>query len=549
MPRLRQVAALACFTVAIGAAVGQAPLAQAPARARLTAIASGGGSALRQWDAMTQLMLRNGDLRIRQTRDDTLMRGRVNDRADQYHRGVRVFGADISRQMDAQGVVRSMFGNVYAGIDMDVNPGLDAAAARARVTALAGTEQPADTDPELVVLPRENGASYALAWRMRAVTDGADIVQYFIDATSGDVLMQYSDRQTQAAVGRAIGVLGDNKKISVSGSTGSFSTVDKLRPPVVETEDMKGDPIRTLNYLNGRLQLGAGDIATDDDNNWTDGAVDDAHVYAGYTYDYYYKRFNRRGLDNANIRIRSLANPVHRTVQDLQQFFNQIPDFFVNAFYAGNGVMVYGVGLPQGFTLGGQSWNHLSGGLDVVGHELTHGVTEFTSNLIYQNESGALNEAFSDMMGTSIEFFFQPAGNGDLKADYLIGEDVVKTGGLRSMENPQAHGDPDHYSRRFLGSADNGGVHINSGIANQAFYLSIEGGTNRTSGLAVQGVGAANREQIEKVFFRAFTSMLPTNATFALAREATIQAARDLYGAGSNAERAVTQAWTAVGVN
>jgi bacillolysin len=549
MPRLRKVAALACFTVAIGAAVGQAPLAQGPARARLTAIASGGGSALRQWDAMTHSMLRDGELRIRQTRDDTLMRGRVNDRADQYHRGVRVFGADISRQMDAQGVVRSMFGNVYAGIDMDVNPGLDAADVRARVTALAGTEQPADTDPELVVLPRENGASYALAWRMRAVTDSADIVQYFIDAKSGDVLMQYSDRQTQAAVGRAIGVLGDNKKISVSGSTGSFSTIDRLRPPVVETEDMKGDPIRTLNYLNGRLQLGAGDIAVDDDNNWTDGAVDDAHVYAGYTYDYYFKRFNRRGLDNANIRIRSLANPVHRTVQDLQQFFNQVPDFFVNAFYAGNGVMVYGVGLPQGFTLGGQSWNHLSGGLDVVGHELTHGVTEFTSNLIYQNESGALNEAFSDMMGTSIEFFFQPAGNGDLKADYLIGEDVVKTGGLRSMENPQAHGDPDHYSRRFLGSADNGGVHINSGIANQAFYLSIEGGTNRTSGLAVQGVGAANREQIEKVFFRAFTSMLPTNATFALAREATIQAARDLYGAGSNAERAVTQAWTAVGVN
>jgi thermolysin len=117
------------------------------------------------------------------------------------------------------------------------------------------------------------------------------------------------------------------------------------------------------------------------------------------------------------------------------------------------------------------------------------------------------------------------------------------------MENPQAYGDPDHYSRRFLGTADNGGVHINSGIANQAFYLAIEGGTNRTSGLAVQGVGGANREQIEKVFYRAFTQMLPTSATFALARAATIQAARDLYGSDSGAERAVTQAWTAVGVN
>jgi Zn-dependent metalloprotease len=152
-------------------------------------------------------------------------------------------------------------------------------------------------------------------------------------------------------------------------------------------------------------------------------------------------------------------------------------------------------------------------------------------------------------MGTNIEFFFQPAGSGDLKADYLVGEDVVKPGGLRSMENPGRDGNPDHYSKRFLGAADNGGVHINSGIANQAYYLAIEGGTNRTSGLGVQGVGAANREQMEKVFYRAFTQMLPTNATFSIARAATIQAARDLYGANSNAERAVTQAWTAVGVN
>jgi thermolysin len=169
--------------------------------------------------------------------------------------------------------------------------------------------------------------------------------------------------------------------------------------------------------------------------------------------------------------------------------------------------------------------------------------------LIYLNESGALNEAFSDIMGTSVEFFFQPAGNGVMRADYLAGEDVFRPGGIRSMSDPQAFGDPDHYSRRFTGTADNGGVHINSGIANQAFYLAIEGGTNRTSGLAVQGVGGSNREQIERVFYRAFTQMLPANATFSIARAATIQSARDIFGANSNAERAITQAWTAVGVN
>jgi Zn-dependent metalloprotease len=81
------------------------------------------------------------------------------------------------------------------------------------------------------------------------------------------------------------------------------------------------------------------------------------------------------------------------------------------------------------------------------------------------------------------------------------------------------------------------------------FYLAIEGGTNRTSGLSVQGVGPASRQQIENVFYRAFTVLMPANSTFATARAATIQAARDLYGTGSAPERAVTQAWTAAGVN
>ena len=86
-------------------------------------------------------------------------------------------------------------------------------------------------------------------------------------------------------------------------------------------------------------------------------------------------------------------------------------------------------------------------------------------------------------------------------------------------------------------------------IATHAFYLAIEGGTNRTSGLNVAGVGAANRDQMEKVFYRGFTQLMPSNGTFEVARTVTIQAARDLYGVGSAAERAVTQAWTAVGVN
>jgi len=181
----------------------------------------------------------------------------------------------------------------------------------------------------------------------------------------------------------------------------------------------------------------------------------------------------------------------------------------------------------------------------VVGHELTHGVTEYTSGLIYQGESGALNEAFSDVMGASVEFFFQSG-----RADWLMAEDIAipEAGIARSLEDPRRFGDPDHYSRRYTGSEDNGGVHFNSTIASHAFYLAVQGGTNRTSGRGVQGVGFDNREQIEKVFYRAFVFLMPPNATFAVARQATLQAATDLYGGSSPAFRAVSQAWDAVGV-
>jgi thermolysin len=296
------------------------------------------------------------------------------------------------------------------------------------------------------------------------------------------------------------------------------------------------------------VTLNDSDVAADADNDWGDSAAVDAHAYAGWTYDYLYKRFNRQGLDNRNMTMTSLVHPVRR-----DDYASAPPSvinlYYLNAFYAGRGIMVYGEGLPDGVTAGGREWDYFSGAIDVVAHELAHGVTDYTSGLIYRNESGALNEAFSDIIGTSVEYFYQQAGTGYLKADYLLGEDLTSPSSpFRSMSNPQAYGDPDHYSKLYTGAADNGGVHHNSGIANHAFYLAVEGGTNRTSGLSVQGVGAANREKIEKVFFRAFTQMLPANATFSMARAATLQAARDLYGAGSDVERAIEQAWTAVGV-
>ena len=113
--------------------------------------------------------------------------------------------------------------------------------------------------------------------------------------------------------------------------------------------------------------------------------------------------------------------------------------------------------------------------------------------------------------------------------------------------------DPDNYRKLFdppscTDSNDNCGVHINSGIANQAFYLLVQGGTNRTSGLAVAGIGLANRERAEKIFYRGFTSYLTPSARFADARRATVRAAEELYGAGGAEAVQTAAAWTAVGV-
>jgi thermolysin len=507
-------------------------------------ITAGSTAERRAWTSRIDRMIRSGELRVRQTREDTLLPGRTHERSNQYYRGVRVFGGDVARQLRS-GATESVFGTVYEGIGIDSSPALEADRARELLAARVGQAIDDQRPAELVVLPLDGGG-YALTWRMRVVTRG-DARQYFVDAGTGATRLDFSDRKGQSAVGRATGVLGDLKKISVHSSGGQFQATDELRPPVIQTYDMQGNPVRADNFLSGRINLSTSDLGSDSDNDWTDGPIGDAHIYAGYTYDYFFKRFGRKGLNNADIRIQTLVHPVRRA--DLQTYFEDYSDFFLNAFYDGNGIVVLGEGLPPGFTAGGQSWDYLAGGLDVVAHELSHGVTEYSADLIYRNESGALNEAFSDIMGASAEFFFQPIGSGPLHADYLMGEDVVRPGGIRSLENPGVNGDPDHYSRRYTGVEDNGGVHINSTIPSHAFYLAIEGGTNRTSGLSVQGVGGGNREQMEKVFYRAFTQMLPANATFATARAATIQAARDLYGANSAAERAVTQAWTAVGVN
>jgi thermolysin len=517
-------------------------------------------SELRTWDTFVTEGSRSSALRLRSEQRDPALPARTVERFDQFHDGVKIWGADIVRDSE-QGVPHSIFGQLSPALTLSVEPSLIASAAREALLLVGGTESLLLTEPELVILRLDDG-DHRLTYTA-VVSGGADVVRAFIDAQTGAELMRYSEIQTQQAmVGTGTGVLGDQKKLSVESSAGAYIAFDRHRPPIIETFDMRGDLARAIRFTLTSSLLERSDLASDSDNIWSDVAVVDAHVHVGWTYDYYYKRFGRSGFDDRDSPINIVTNGLSQEGALDSSLPSWVHNLYVrNAWWCGGcnggvGVMYFGNGIPAGYYYqsSGERWTYVSGALDVAAHELTHAVTQATSGLIYRNESGALNEAFSDIMGKSVEFFYHPPGSGAGQADYVIGKDVVRgvmagvANGIRSMANPGLYGHPDHYSRRYTGTDDGGGVHINSGIANQAFYLAVEGGTNRTSGVTVQGVGAANREQIEQVYYRAFTLLMPANSTFSTARAATVQAAQELYGADGTVERAVTEAWTAVGV-
>ncbi len=486
-------------------------------------------------------MLSGGQLDIAVLQEDTMIPGRVHERLAQIYQGLPVFDSQVVRQMDGRSVI-SITGRLYEGLDLDVNPAI--APERANALALTAAPSGAQIHGETIlgVLPVPDGG-YRLAYRMDVRSDWTRRDVY-VEAVSGEILRSINRLHTQAAIGQGTGVISGPRKLSVNQVSSSYQAADILRPARTLTFDFRGSLSR-LNAFVNTLQLAPSDIATDSDNEWEDGPTVDAHAYHGWVYDYYFKRFGRRGMDDQNMQVEGIVHPLARS-----QASNQPPDvvgtFINNALYAGDGLLIYGDGDGRIFT-------NLAGGLDVVAHEWTHGVTDFSSKLIYRDEPGALNEAFSDIMAASMEFYFQPVGAGRDRADWQIAEDVflLPPGYLRSLNNPIAAGEPDHYSlRRFIGtSTDDGGVHFNLTIATHAFYLAVAGGRNRVSGVNVAGIGFDNIERMEKVFYRAFALLMGPNSRFSDARRATLQAAADLYGSGSTERAQVEQAWTAVGVN
>jgi thermolysin len=535
--RLRFAAFIACLIAFVSAQ----PSAQRPHSPSTMVIAST-PQTLGTWDVRVQGLLRTGQLDIGRVQRDSLVSGRTHVRLDQKFRGLPVFGGQVVRQQNGQTLV-SVFGHFFQNLSVDPKPRLSADAAGKAAIAAQGRNSVVSGTPVLGVLP--SGTHGVLVYRM-TVRSPRDIQIYDVNADTGRIVRHESRieaQQASPAIGSGTGVNGDRQKVSANLAAGTYQAIDVMRPAVGFTVDFEGHESRFNRFFTNGV-LATSDVATDSDNTWTDPAIVDAQAYQGFFYDYFYKVMGRQGLDDANHQIIGIVHPLAR--KDADRYSSDVVGQFINnALYLGDGVMLYGDG-------DGRNLTYLAGGLDVVAHELTHGITDFTSQLSGRDEPGALNEAFSDIMATAIEFASQPAGSGPDHADWLIGEDVtlVAPRYIRSLQNPHAAGDVDHYSQiRDVGTdEDDGGVHENSTIASHAFYLAVHGGTNRVSGIAVRGVGMANLDRVAKVFYRAWAFMLGPNSDFADARRATLQAAKDLYGGGSHEYAQIEQAWTAVGV-
>lgn len=275
---------------------------------------------------------------------------------------------------------------------------------------------------------------------------------------------------------------------------------------------------KNSTQLPGTLVRGEGDPPSQDV------AVNEAYDAAGATYDLYAQVFERNSIDDRGLRLDSTVHYDNK---------------YDNAFWNGN-QMVYGDG-------DGDLFNRFTISVDVIGHELTHGVTQYEAGLAYQGEPGALNESMSDVFGILVKqrVLKQTAD----QSDWLIGAGLLSTKvkgvALRSMKAPgTAYDDPvlgkdpqpDNYSKLYKGSADNGGVHINSGIANRAFYL------------AATAIGGYAWDKAGKIWYIALRDRLRSQSNFKQAATITIAVAGDLYGQNSKEQQAVHNAWKEVGV-
>lgn len=534
-------AALVVATLAAGSSAGAAPTAKddqprpmrqagedgAVARSALAAVKAhpgaakvGAGQAFMVTDALVDP---DGTTHVRMRRS---------------YRGLPVLGGDL--------VVHRGPGNAWQGTSqslrstphLGVSPKVGKAAAKREAMAPSKVNRSVSGEevkgsPELVV--DANGGQARLAWEVLSggtQRDGTPSrLATYVDARTGTVLR--TEQQIHTADGQGHSLYGGTVPLKTTQSGSSFQLKDPTRGNTYTT-DMNNEEDSFLCQIFGS-GCATGTLFTDADNVWGTGsntnrqsAAVDAQYGTNVTWDYYKLVHGRNGIFG-----------------DGSGSFNRVHygSGYVNAFWDGT-KMTYGDG-------DGVNFGPLTS-LDVAGHEMSHGVTENTAGLTYSGESGGLNEATSDIFGTMVEFY---AGNPNDAGDYLVGEefDLKNHVGFRRMDNPSSDGASVNCWSSDVKNLD---VHYSSGVGNHFFYLLSEGSGAKTiggvphssttcDGSTVAGIGQG---AAAKVWYRALTVYMTSGTDYAGARTATMNAARDLYGAGSVQQSAVAVAWSAVDV-
>ena len=485
-------------------------------------VATGGAREAFLMKAFLQSQVERGNFKLAKVQTEE-QGGYVHNRYDVYHQGIKIWGAQmIDHQKN--GKTYYVNGNYYDDIQISVTPqvGLKDAIKTAETALPEGLFQPYG-ETELAILPFQSG--YFLAYIIMNAKPDAIIIS-FVNAATGALIFSYNDVKTDPFICIGKGIFGDWRKLSTDFAGGKYTLTDMMRPAKIITANMFNSEDLAKNYY-----------ITSPDGNWTDPVAVCAHSYAGWIYDYFNQVHNRKGMDGANSPL--IVN-IHYGVN------------YSNAFYTGQTKQIYfGDGDPN-------TQYPYPAGLDVMCHEFTHGVTDSTSALIYFDQPGSLNEALSDIMGVSCEFRFQPVGYGVQMADWWEGEDYRKPFQAgRDLSDParlifmasMGWHYPDHMTKYYdftpYNYFDNNGVHINQAIVTHAYYLLCQGGTNKTSGRSVGGIGVAKGE---KIFYRAWVNYLAPASSFSNARAACIQAAIDIFGAGSTEVGRVNEAYLCVGI-
>lgn len=462
-------------------------------------------------------------------------------RVQQVHSDVPVFGGEMIVHMGPDGSLSSVTDSQVRSIPdhFNVSPKLTRDSAIEAALSKYDCRDCLSATPaaDLWILARaeskrpEPRLAYRVSLERLDGTDRTEMPVIFIDAETGEELFRYNNLQTGTGP-------------SLYSGTVTISTYK----PVGQTSYHMEDLTRKQGTFDYRNTMTSAYREMDADDVWNataQRAAVDAHYGAAKTYDYYRNTHGRTGINgnggpgyllSVNGSTSLVTSIVHYGVQ------------YNNAFW--NGKMVYGDG-------DGVNFSPLVT-LDICGHEMTHGVVDQTAKLIYSGESGALNESMADVFGAMVERY----AKGESSNTWAIGESAFTpaTAGdaLRFMDDPHraanggvtADDDPDHYTERYTGTNDNGGVHTNSGIANKAFYLLAKGGAHHLGG-SMADVGQPNGIGPDKaagIWYKALTTYMTSSTGFAGARQATIDAAKALYTAGSPEELAVTQAWFLVGV-